>query len=65
MHFIKKVSRIYGIKYITQTSRGLFFIIKTIIKQNGVQYMSASTCSDVYIYDCGNLYLYLLTINHL
>lgn len=40
MHFNKKVSRIYGIKYITQTSRGLFFIIKTIIKQNGVQYVS-------------------------
>lgn len=40
MHFNKKVSRIYGIKYITQTSRGLFFIIKKIIKQNGVQYVS-------------------------
>lgn len=40
MHFNKKVSRIYGIKYITQTSTGLFFIIKTIIKQNGVQYVS-------------------------
>lgn len=59
MHFNKKVSRIYGIKYITQTSRGLFFIIKTIIKQNGVQYVSE------YVYDCGNLYLYSLTINHL
>lgn len=54
MHFNKKVSRIYGIKYITQTSRGLFFIIKTIIKQNGVQYVSeyvyttVGTC--IYIY---------------